>query len=273
MWDGGSVVLRRGFDTPFSGGEFTSYSVRNLGFVAIDLFGRSCQIRLHPARVSQKALVSVVEWLARRNFDRISLSWFDGDWRYEIFPTVRDGLDKLTALIRKAQLPKENDFIAAPMGNGDTNRLAALAELTARWQELAGPDRYRELEGLIRRALGDRYALVGRDNGSGILCFREFGDGLFSHIKPWRVGAVGQPIENLPDPHYGRWVRDRYQRAIELGTPQVEDVDAIVNWPHRGRNRLRYKGVIVPLRLDVSSPILLGGSIVDDAIDLRIASS
>lgn len=274
MWDGGSVALRRGFDTPFSGGEFTSYAVRNLGFVAVDLFGRSCQIRLRPARVSQKALVALVEWLAKRMFDRVSLSWFEYDeWQYAIFPTMRDGLDKLTALIRKAQLPRENDFLARPIGPGDAKRISALAELSARWQELSGPDRYRELEGLLRRAVGSRYVFVQKENSSGRLVFREFGDGLFDHIKPWRVGAVGQPIDQLPDRHYGRWVAESYVRTLASGRPHVDDVDAIVNWPHRGRSRLRYKRLIVPLDLASDQQLLLGGSIVDDAIDLRVSAS
>lgn len=273
IWDGASVILRRGFDTPFSGGEFTAYAVRNLGFIAVDLFGRSCQIRLRPVRVSQKALVSLVEWIAKRPFERMSAAWFDSEWRYEIFPTLRQGLDRLTALIRKAHMPKEKDFIAKPLTRHDSNRSLALVELMGRWQELSGPDRCRELEGLIRRALGDRYVFVQKDTSSSRLVFREFGDGLFDHIKPWRVGAVGQPIDEMPDRHYGRWVADSYLETLFSGQPHVDNVDAIVNWPHRGRSRLRYKRLIVPLALSSAQPLLLGGSIMDDTVDLRVTSA
>ena len=146
----------------------------------------------------------------------------------------------------------------------------ALNELMARWQELSGPDRYRELEGLLRRALGSRYVFVQQDASSERLVFREFGEGLFDHIKPWRVGAVGQPIEDMPDRHYGRWVAQSYLETLSVGQPQIDHVDAIVNWPHRGRSRLRYKRLIVPLDLASDKPLLLGGSIMDDTIDLRV---
>ena len=55
LWDGASRTLRASFDSPYSGGEFSDYAVTNLGFVAANAYGGSCQIRLRPNFVTDAA--------------------------------------------------------------------------------------------------------------------------------------------------------------------------------------------------------------------------
>ena len=45
IWDGQSRKLRQSFGSPYSGGEFSDYAVANLGFVALNVYGGSCQVR------------------------------------------------------------------------------------------------------------------------------------------------------------------------------------------------------------------------------------
>ena len=55
---------------------------------------------------------------------------------------------------------------------------------------------------------------------------------------------------------------------IETGQG-VENVDAIVQWPRSGRTRMRYRRLILPLTTRDGGRIVVGGSLVDDRIDLR----
>ncbi|HRD78828.1 MAG TPA: hypothetical protein PK264_23300 [Hyphomicrobiaceae bacterium] len=269
FWDGASRQLRTAFDSPFSGGEFSSYAVRNLGFVAVDQFGSSCQIRLRPAMVSSKAVAALVEWLHKRSFQRVSAAWFTTDWAYEIFPSLREALGRLASVIEEARTPASSDFKTKAIGPNDVKQANALVALMDRWQSLSGEGRFTELEWLIRQSLGKRYAFVERDDGSSKLVFRELGSGIIDHHQDWRATALGQPLEALPDRAYGQWVNASFEASLAAGAPRIEAVDAIVRWPHRGRTRLRYKRVIVPLAVSSGRPALLGGSILDDSIDLR----
>jgi hypothetical protein len=269
FWDGGSRQLRSAFDSPFSGGEFSAYAVRNLGFVAIDQFGSSCQLRLRPAMVSAKAVCALVDWLKMRSFSRVSAAWFTEDWSYEIFPSLKATLERLASVIEAAHTPSSSDFKTRVMGPSDVRHANALAALMERWQSLSGEGRFTELEWLIRQSLGRRYAFVERDDGSARLVFRELGSGIIDHNQMWRRSAIGQPISDLPDKSYGQWVDRCFESALASGAPCIEAVDAIVRWPHRGRSRLRYKRLIVPLAMSSGRPALLGGSIMDDSIDLR----
>ena len=104
------------------------------------------------------------------------------------------------------------------------------------------------------------------------LLFHEVGDALmFSAYETWRSCAIGAPIEEQPDRHFGRWVANTYMTAVDDVSPRIEDVDAIMRWPHAGRSRHRYKRVIFPFQASSEPKLLVGGTIVDDSIDLRIA--
>jgi hypothetical protein len=102
------------------------------------------------------------------------------------------------------------------------------------------------------------------------MVFREFGGGLFNHYEAWRANGVGVPLDELPDHNYGLWAAEAYRQAMAEGSPHIHDVDAIVKWPHVGRTRMRYRRVIVPIAAETEGDVMLGGSIIDNRIDLRI---
>ena len=111
--------------------------------------------------------------------------------------------------------------------------------------------------------------MVKQGAGHDKLVFHSFGNELFSDYDTWRTCAVGAPIEEMPDRSYGRLVMPGYYDAMAENAPRVEEVDAIIRWPHYGRSRLRYQRLIVPVQAPGESPLLIGGSILDPRIDLR----
>lgn len=269
IWDGASRTLRSSFDSPYSGGEFADYAVANLGFVAANAYDGSCQVRLRPSFVAPEAARSLNHWLNSGRIDRIVLSWLDKDWHHELLRSRETAAARVRELVEAARRTQPNDFLAHEVKIAQLPENTALGILMRYWDRLSEPEGHASLMNLLNKALGNRYVLVQKDPQSLRLVFREFGSGLFNHYEAWRANGLGQPMEELPDHSYGRWIADAYDSAMTNREPQIADVDAIVKWPHVGRTRMRYRRVIVPYDTDGDSWIL-GGSIIDNRIDLRL---
>ena len=270
IWDGASRTLRSSFDSPYSGGEFSDYAVTNLGFIATNAYGGSCQIRLRPSFVAPEAMRSLLHWLNSGRIDRIVLSWLDKDWHHELLRSRDTAVARVAELLEAARRTQPNDFLAHEIKPGQLPENTALGILLRYWDRLSEPEGHASLMNLLNKALGNRYVLVQRDQATAKMVFREFGGGLFNHYEAWRANGVGVPLEDLPDHSYGRWIADAYDTAMANGAPRIADVDAIVKWPHVGRTRMRYRRVIVPYSDVQGENWILGGSIIDNRIDLRL---
>lgn len=270
IWDGASRTLRSSFDSPYSGGEFSDYAVTNLGFIATNAYGGSCQIRLRPSFVAPDALRSLLHWLSSGRIDRIVLSWLDKDWHHELLRSRETAVARVSELVEAASRTQPNDFLAHEINAGQLPENTALGILLRYWDRLSEPEGHASLMNLLNKALGNRYVRVQKDHATAKMVFREFGGGLFNHYEAWRSHGVGVPLEDLPDHNYGRWASQAYYQVLTDGSPRIHDVDAIVRWPHVGRTRMRYRRVIVPISGSAEEGLMLGGSIIDNRIDLRI---
>ena len=269
LWNGQSRQLRQAFDSPYSGGEFTEYAVVNLGFIAVNTYGASAQVRLRPAFTSDKTITALRRWLSQSRSERIVLSWLGSEWTSELLRGGAALQSRLQELFDTAHHPAPNEYLARDLGEPDLHPKSPLGQLVRSWERLSQPVGLPELMKLLETTFGDRYVIV-RPAESGKLLFHAFGGGLYSDYETWRHCAIGAPIEEQPDRHFGRWVNSAYAATLVRNVPSVSNVDAIVRWPHRGRARMRYKRVIVPMQGAGSAPLLLGGSLIDNGIDLRV---
>ncbi len=268
VWDGQSRKLRQSFDSPYSGGEFSDYAVANLGFVALNIYGASCQIRLRPSVVSERAYRTLVGWLERSHNERVVLTHLDCNWSNELLRAGQSIQRRLDDLMAGAHRAKPNDFLSRRLTAEDLPA-GPLRDILENWPSLGVPAGQQALMHLVGLALGQRHLMVKQGTGHEKLVFHSFGAELFSDYDTWRSCAVGAPIEEMPDRSYGRQVSPGYYDAMAENAPRVEEVDAIIRWPRDGRSRLRYKRLIVPLAGPADSPLLIGGSILDSRIDLR----
>lgn len=270
VWDGQSRKLRAAFDSPFSGGEFSDYAVANLGFVALNTYGTSCQVRLRPATISDRTYRSVCDWLQKSRNERIVLTWLDDAWTNELLRAGAVSIQRLEELIAATRRAKPSDFLSRQIEAHQFGPHSPIGEIARQWPSLSIPSGQRALMQLLQAALGDRYVMVKKDAGSGRAVFHEFGDGLYSAYDTWRMCAVGAPVEEQPDRAYGRWVGQSYNEALNTNAPRIEKIDAIIRWPHAGRARIRYQRLIVPVHFASTGTLLVGGSIIDNRIDLRV---
>jgi hypothetical protein len=272
LWNGSSRELRLAFDSPYSGGEFSHYAILNLGFVAINGYVNSFQIRLRPAVVSDRTVATLRQWLGTCDAARGVVSSFGVEWSSELIMGATAALARIEHLVAEGRRAKPQDYIARPVAPEVLTEMPAVARIVNDWDRLSQPSGQHVLMDLLKQAFGDRYIVVKKEPHQGSLVFAELGDGLFTKYETWRTCAVGAPVEEQPDRDYGRWVAGTYNEVIRSGKPSIEDIDAIVRWPHAGRTRLRYRRVLIPLRRE-NSEMLLSASLMDNRIDLRIAKA
>lgn len=269
VWDGSSRQLRHAYDSPYSGGEFSDYAVVNLGFIATNVYGHSAQVRLRPNFTADAALDSLYRWLMSRRFDRVVLTWLGDTWHNEMLRSNQAALIRLDDLIEVAKRHRPEDFLSTTIAADEIQRDPKLLSVVERWQRVTMDRHTSEVHTAINALLGNRYIICQEESAGKRLYYKELGEGLFTDYDTWRTCAVGAPMEEMPDRTYGRWATSCYLDALRDMEPKIEKVDAIVHWPHSGRTRMRYQRLILPLALSDGSRIVVGGSLVDDRIDLR----
>lgn len=272
IWPGVSRTLRASFDSPFSGGEFVDYAIANLGFVAINVYGKSCQLRLRPAFLSDAAETTLFQWLVQSHYDRFVVSWLHNDWVNDLIRSPSAVVERLEQIRRLTKRSQRGDFLARPVSNEELDPQSQLGKLVRNWPMLQPLSGQRALLQMLSQMLGNRYVVVKKEGSARNLLFQEIGGGMFSPYETWRSCAIGAPIDEQPDRCYGKWVAESYREALEANRPMIADVDAIVRWPHCGRTRMRYKRLIVPVPSTTGPPRLLGGPVLDDGIDLRVGA-
>jgi hypothetical protein len=273
LWDGASTRLRQAFDAPFTADDFSSYVVKNMGFIAINVYGRSCEIRARPRLLGEKTLTSLGHWLSARSFDRVITAHFDTDWHYRMHQSRSIALGMLQDCVSKTQWPQPGDYLTRPLKQAELPRTTplhrVLHSLIENWPMLSQAVHQDGLKNIIKQSLQGRYTLVDAAPGARDLTFREIGHGFVSYTDDWVTRSSGLPVEQLEDAAYGRWAANGYRAALVSGVPTVCDVDAIMNTPKLGRARVRYKRVLLPARNVAGGAWLLTSSIIDPTIDLR----
>lgn len=273
IWDGRSKRLRQAFEAPLSNDEYSSYVVKNLGFIAVNLYGTSCEIRLRPRLVSAKSMASLVDWLGMRQFARTVTVHFDTDWRYNLHTSVVAALSVLHNLLSAERQAGFGDYIMRPLSQSELPRSTqmhkALHHLIDNWTSLSQAANRSTLNTYIQDCLQGRYTIVDAKSDASELTYREVGRGFFSYSDDWVERTHGLSVEKLEDAAYGRWAAAGYRDALRNGVPTICDVDAIMQTPRLGRARLRYKRVLFPARSGAGGSWLLTSSIIDPTIDLR----
>lgn len=269
LWHGESRRLRAAFDSPYSGGEFVEYAVKNLGFVAINVYGTSCQVRLRPGFAATKALDAFRNWLQRSRFERVVITKFENGWRDELVRPA-EAERRVDALVQPERSRAPDDHLAETLDPAAMSSRPMLADLTESWPQVAEAYDVDTLVRLLRTAFDERFVIVRRSPDRQKLYFQEFGDRIYARYEPWRTCAVGAPIQEQPDRAYGRWVSNLYQQSVDQDSPRLDAVDAIVRCPQRGRSRFRYKRAIFRLASGSTGDLFLAGSFEDPSIDLRI---
>jgi hypothetical protein len=273
MWEATSGRLASELCASISGTELADYAIRNLGYVSVSESNGSVRVRLRPAAVSPIAFSALCYYLMDRKPERIVLSRLERDWSHEFIGADVNMLRRLVHLVPVNHADRVGDFVSQVKkaeGIAPTNPLAALLKLS---QEEGEPLEFERISRLLEQGMAGRYVMVQTGETSSDVFLRAVGPGFLSYDDGWRSRATGLRVEDQPDYYYGRWVAQAYRDTTSDGAPRLEDVDAIVSTPRVGRSRIRYTRLIVPIRSSSGTACLLGASLIDPDINLRVKAN
>jgi len=273
VWDTNSPGLANGLRASISGDALTSYAIKNLGFVAVNVINESVRVRLRPAVVSQVALGGLFYWLHDQPFHRVMLSFLDGEWTHELMRSREEAMGRLLGRVKINLDDRRGDFLHKPRPLHDLPASSPLRAMLYAWSECEGIFDPERLRPLLQQALSGRYILVQSDASSPTLWVKDVGRGFQQHSTYWLSRTKGLRVEDQPDLAYGKWVSELYRRVAVTREPSLEDVDAVISWPHQPRVSYRYRRLVVPFHADRNSTLLLSATVADPDIDLRVKAN
>ena len=263
--------LRAALGTQLGPAEFTKYAIENLGYVAIEDRNRATWLKLRPRAVSQTTLAAVLYWLLESPAHRCVISHLERAWQHEMLSRV-DAIERLGELIVDPSEVRDGDFRRQARERED-DVAAPIKELIRRWQTDVSAPFSAQCAALLHQAFGGRYMVIKRSRGSRRLEIRAVGRGFVVYDDDWLSQAVGQRLEDQPDHFYARWAAEAYHEAASTERPSVDAIDALIERPQRGKERLQYQRLILPYRQSGGGHLLLCASLLDRSIDLRVEAA
>jgi hypothetical protein len=273
LWGNASIQLRQSFGPSSSDDDLASYLVKNLGFIAVNVYDRSCQIRVRPSIVAPPSVNALIYWLSGRKFDRLLTSYFEDDWRIELHGAVDLVAQRLLQAMNKQQLVRPGDFVSKRIPLDQLPNSNVFASLLTHWPMLSSSVHQDGIRTLLHQLTHGRYFLVRESEPGGQVVFQDVGSEFATLDKEWLSSARGMPVEHQSDPAYGCWIEQRYRQVLAKPEIITESVDAIVSTRRFGRYRIRYNRIILPAEGPDGKKWLLCSSELDHGIDHRIQPS
>jgi hypothetical protein len=269
MWTNASLAFEETFSVPQSQDNLTKYAVKPLGFVVLNMFGPSVQIRCALAVVAESALAAAFDWLRGKNFERIAIDYYDGAWKMAVARSSDAAIETLRGLVSASPRRPSPALMLRSLPFNKLTAVPAFAKLHNEWHAgITGQIPFTAAN-LARRHLGDRYVLYDR-GADGQIYFNEVGHG-FNHFgTAWAKSRGRLPITAQPDATYAAWIAGHYQEVLQTNRPRLDDVDVFATNDVGKRVRFRLKRIILPVLMDGHPPQLIGGSVRDEQIDLRL---
>ena len=270
MWDAGSRRLADDLQASITGEELTDFAIRNMGFVGVAGANGSVRVSLRPAVVSPIAFAALLYWLNDRVVDRVLLSLFDRSWSHEIKASREDAVRALLARVTFGSDSRAGDFLQQDLPLHALPARCPLQGVLAVWSEASGKFDGERVLPMLENVLNGRFVLVEASTSSPALVIKDVGPGLAKPAEYWLARSIGNRVEDQPDYAYGKWIAGLYRQVLNNGAPSLSDVDAVISWPQHSRERFRYRRLVVPFDGGRNSTVLLGASLSDPGINLRV---
>lgn len=270
LWDCCSTKLQFALETRLSGHDLAEYCVKNLGFVAAKQGDTGLQVWLRPSHVAPVALAAVLFWLAEQKSARIGVSRYgDHRWSHEIHPSREMAIQAIVALVNSAQAQRQDAVRSRSQEPISLPTSSPLRPSLEHWLASLGRLHHGRLESVTCHAAENRYILLHAPSSSSRILIKEVGQGMPACAKHWLSRGIGMRLEDQPDTSYGRLCAKAYREAKDRRQPVLDEIDAVVDWPDFGRQRRRYRRLILPFQATNGDVYLLGTSFEDPRIDLR----
>jgi hypothetical protein len=251
--------------------DFAGFAVRNMGFIAYRRLARAVRIQIRPRVVSKVALTKLFQLLVEERPERVGINFVEaqstmeqivGDWARALRAldwrtgAAQDGLSEL--------------FLRRRRNFDQLDARDPLAGVFGRWRDRSGEV---DIDGVAdvvgRRLLKRHFVFEPPTRGSGALILRSLGGGFPTYNADWHARGDALSLHH-PDYYYGKWVTGLFHEALARREPSLDDVDALISRPRLGRERFRYRRLSLPIRGRDGMLRVLGVSVLDPGIDLRV---
>jgi hypothetical protein len=257
------------YASPYALTNLLEYMVTVLGFVAIDRFGTTCQIRFAPSRIADATLDATIRSIVEQRAHRFVLAEPSDGWRYHIFPDAHQAVSAfVNRIAREAARAPLDERLERRIEPGEVER-DDIRSLVNSWDQIRASRDDAIIMAKAEAVLKNRLAVVTASPDRAHLTLSYISNGFSNYDESWRKAAVGANFAEQPDRNYGAWVARTYEEALRDGVARVFDVDALISTPSTGSSRMRFKRLVLPAMMADGSRVAIGGSVVDDNIDLR----
>ena len=253
--------------------KFANYAIKNLGFVHIRTTRHGLIISLRPRVTHPVAFAAAVYLLSDFPNERVVISTLDDSCNYFVGRGRDDAVKRLVDEMTRTEATTSFDFLRRPRRIEQVPRDSSLAELMACWARGTTTFDAERLSPVFQNILRGRFALLAPQSDGHTLIIQDWGYGFHSYDDRWLAIARGLRFEDQPDYRYGCAAAGAYRGVLRSGQPVLEDIDAVVNKPRHGRQRVQYTRLILPIRTPRGETRLLSASLMDPTIDLRSARS
>ena len=227
-----------------------------------------CDVRCRPQCLSKISLFTAFFIVERAGASPIHLTYFARRWRRQTFDNVGllfqfltslqgHGVDAFatdeTRLLNRVSQDTHRFSGRFEFAQAEAQAVRDIADLTARYNEL----------------FHGRWTICEVDNDAATSIVVAMGKQYPPLNTRWYKNPVGQSVHQYADFAYGEWVAALQRRVCLTGVAEVDDVDALVEFPEIGRVRLRYSRASVPLQTRHRRSYLLSITESNALIDLR----
>ena len=273
VWERPFQRLKKNLCCELNDSKFIRYAIKNLGFVHIKTTRHGLVISLRPRVTHPVAFAAAVYFLSDFPNERVVISTLDDGCNYFVCRGCDDAVKKLVDELTRTEATTRFGFLRRPRRIEQVPRDSSLAELMACWASGTTTFDAERLSPVFHNILRGRFALLAPQSDGHTLIIQDWGYGFHSYDDRWLAIARGLRFEDQPDYRYGCAAAGAYRGVLRTGQPVLEDVDAIMSRPRRGRQRIQYTRLILPIRTLRGETRLLSTSLMDPTIDLRSARS
>jgi hypothetical protein len=233
--------------------DSVAFAVKNRGFIKVQIVEQALiEIELHPRNVELQALLAVQQQLVSAQTKLFRIKFFDTEWQSEISASAEHIVGRLSELCAPVFSPPTTErFRVEPQDletllSNDDNPLRPLAQ---KWRISSGNFDPGVISLAVTHRLLSRLMIAGIRPDQAEPIWRFIGDGHKWIGNRFRVGGLGDKVENMPDKSYGEWATKFYQSVAKTGQPRYDFITGSVQYEDEVGKPLkpvRYERLMLP---------------------------
>ena len=269
-WDVNSRSFRERFGVSTASRDIVDFLIRNAGCVLLRGIDASLHLKFAPTQVSIDACRAVSQIIEDELPERVSLSWYNQGWHYELLPGAGQARRRIMMLLaneRRVHPTKNLSRLSGLDSLQPDNPLDALFSL---WRDSGGTLDMRRRGQAVAESVKGRFLTIEREPDSNRLVFADVGPGWWHYGSQWSSTVVGKRVEFQPDLAHGKWVANQFRDAMLAGGPMLTENDVLVEHPLKSEvARFQYRRLTLPIVRRDRDLQVLSATHIDTSIDLR----